>query len=140
LAPVFRNITGRCRKASSNRNKEKRLLSVIADLEDLYELAASGCLAPEDAQAIVDKGLQQAEEVHHKIDSEENGNGSTGGLGTVEDKLLHFRPNGMSFPLASVTAAEVGLYRKVFGAVAATAPSARAAREIIDAILKESEC
>ena len=140
LAPVFRNITGRCRKASSNRNKEKRLLSVIADLEDLYELAASGCLAPDDAQAIVESGLQQAEEIHHKMCPEENGNGSTGGLGTVEDKLLHFRPNDIAFPLASVTAAEVGFYRRVFEAVAATAPSARAAREIIDAILKESRC
>ena len=138
LAPVFRNITARCREASSNRNQEKRLISVIADLEDLYELAASGCLAPDDAQAIIERGLQRAEKVHHNIGPTEIGNESTVGLGTVEEKLLNFRPNVMPFPLADITPADVRWYRKVFGAVAATAPSAHSAREIIDAILKGS--
>ena len=138
LAPVFRNITARCREASSNRNQEKRLMSVIADLEDLYELAASGCLAPDDAQAIIERGLQRAEKVHHNIGPTEIGNESTVGLGTAEEKLLNFRPNVMPFPLADITPADVRWYRKVFGAVAATAPSAHSAREIIDAILKGS--
>ena len=138
LAPVFRNITARCREASSNRNQEKRLMSVIADLEDLYELAASGCLAPDDAQAIIERGLQRAEKVHHNIGPTEIGNESTVGLGTVEEKLLNFRPNVMPFPFADITPADVRWYRKVFGAVAATAPSAHSAREIIDAILKGS--
>ena len=33
LAPVFRNVTTRCRAASSNRNKQKKLTSTVADLE-----------------------------------------------------------------------------------------------------------
>ena len=138
LAPAFRNITARCREASSNRNQEKRLMSLIADLEDLYELAASGCLTPDDAQAIIERGLQLAEKVHQNMGPAEIGNESNVGLGTVEEKFLNFRPNVMPFPLSDITLAEVRWYRKIFGAVAATAPSAHSAREIIDAILKGS--
>lgn len=138
LAPVFRNITAKCREASSSRNKEKRLMSVIADLEDLYELATSGCLTPGDAQALVERGLQQAENAHHKMAPAEIGNGSTDGLGSVQGKLLNFQSNGISFPLPNLTSEEVGLFQRVFGAVAATAPSARVASEIINAILRES--
>ena len=51
LAPIFREIAARCRAASSSRNKEKKLISTITDIEAMYELAASGCLAPNDAVA-----------------------------------------------------------------------------------------
>ena len=62
LAPIFGQITARCRAASSNRNKEKKLNSTIADIEAMYELAASGCLASTDAEAFVEQALEQLDE------------------------------------------------------------------------------
>ena len=64
LAPIFRQITARCRSASSNRNKEKRMLSAVADLEAMYELAASGCLTANDAEAFVGQALKRLAKVH----------------------------------------------------------------------------
>ena len=138
LAPIFGQITARCRAASSNRNKQKKLTSAIADLECLYELLASGCLAPIVAKTFVEEALQQVEKVQIELGSAGIGSGSTESLGTLEEKLSNFQPTSIRFPLAGVSPSEVDTYRRVFGAVVATAPSLRSAREIIDAVLKVS--
>ena len=138
LAPIFGQITTRCRAASSNRNKQKKLTSEIADLECLYELLASGCLAPIVAKTFVEEALQQVEKVQIELGSAGIGNGSTESLRTLEEKLSNFQPTSIRFPLAGVSPSEVDTYRRVFGAVVATAPSLRSAREIIDAVLKVS--
>ena len=136
LAPIFGQITARCRTASSNRNKQKKLTSTIADLECLHELLASGCLAPVVAKVFVEEALQQVEKVQLELESAGFGNGSTESLRTVEEKLSNFEPTSIRFPLAGVSPSEVDTYRKVFGAVVASVPSLRTAREIIDAVLK----
>ena len=64
LAPDISSITARCRSASSNRNKEKRMMSAIGDIEDMYELAASGCLTANDAEDFVEQALRRLAKVH----------------------------------------------------------------------------
>ena len=134
LAPIFGRITGRCRAASSSRNKEKRLVSAIGDLEDMYELAASGCLADNNAEAFVEEALQRLEKEYQYMGSVRVGNESTERLMAVESNLRNFHPNGTPFPLEGISPSEVDTYQKVFGAVISVASSPRCAREIIEAI------
>ena len=139
LAPVFRNVTTRCRAASANRNKQKKLTSTVADLEAMYELAVSGCLATNDAEAIVEQALDQAIKTHQNTGQEGTGTEPNDRLNAVETKLRNFHANGKPFPLRGISPSEVDTYQKVFGAVARRIPSPRSAREIIDGVLKESE-
>ena len=114
-------------------------MSTIAEIEAMYELAASGCLAANDAEALVEQALEQLIRV-----CQENSRAGTDAepddrLSAIETRLRNFHPNGSPFPLAGISPSEVDTYRKVFWAVARRVPSPRSAREIIDAILKESE-
>ena len=63
-------------------------------------------------------------------------NGCAKRLSAVEEKLRGFHGNGKNLPLSNIPSSEVNAFRKVFGAVATSVPSARAAREIIDTALK----
>ena len=139
LAPNFGQITARCRAASSNRNKEKKLNSAIADIETMYELAASGCLASTDAEAFVEQALEQLMKARLDIGTEGIGAEPVDRISAVETRLRNFHPNSSPFPLADISPSEVDTYQKVFGAVARRAPSPLSAREIIDAVLRESE-
>ena len=140
LAPIFRDIAARCRSASSNRNREKKLAATIADLEAMYELAASGCLAANDAQAFIEQALRRLEKVHLDLGLLEVGKQSTERLTEIEIKLRGFHTTGTIFPMASISSSEIDTYRRVFGAVAGATPSARFAKEIIDAVLKGPDC
>ena len=139
LAPVLREITAKCRSASSNRNKEKKLISIIADVEAMYELAASGCLADADAESFVEQALAQLMKACQDICPARMGTEPTDRLSAVETKLRNFHANGKPFPLTGISPSEVDIYQKVFGAVARRVSSPRSAREIIDAVLKGLE-
>ena len=139
LAPIIVQITARCRAASSNRNKGKKLISTIADLEAMYELAASGYLAADDAEAFVEQALEQVTKAYQAIGPVGFGTEPNDGLSAVETKLRNFHANGKPFPLTGISPSEVDTYQKVFGAVARRVSSPRSAREIIDAVLKGLE-
>ena len=139
LAPIFGRITTRCRSASSDRNKQKKLISNVADLEAMYALAASGCLATNDAETFVGQALEQVVKTYQDIDSAGIGTEPKDRLSAVETRLRNFHANGNPFPLTGISPSEIDTYQKVFGAVAKRVISARSAREIIDAILKELE-
>ena len=140
LAPILGQITARCRAASSNRNKEKKLLSTIADVEAMYELAASGCLASTDAEAFVEQALEELMKAYQDIGPAGIGTEPVGRISAVETRLRNFHPNSSPFPLADISPSEVDTYQKVFWAVARRVPSPLSAREIIDAVLKGSDC
>jgi molecular chaperone HtpG len=139
MSPTFRQIAARCRAASSNRNKEIKLMSTIADIDAMYELAASGCLAANDAEAFVEQALEQLTGACQEIGGAGIECDPDDRLNAVETRLRNFHPNGSPFPLAGISPSEVDTYRKVFWAVARRVPSPRSAREIIDAVLKGSE-
>ena len=138
LAPIFGQIATRCRAASSNRNKEKKLMSTIADIEAMYELAASGCLPAKDSTALVEQALLGATKAQQGLGSSGVGSGSAESLGALEEKLRNFHPAGNRFPLPGFSSSEVETYRKVFGAVAGATLSPRSAREIIKAVIAQS--
>ena len=135
LTPVFRQITARCRVASSNRNKEKRLMSNIADIEAMYELAASGCLAANDAEAFVEQALEQIMKAYEDTGLAAFGTEPVARLSAVETRLRNFHPIGNPVPLAGMSPSEVDTCQKVFWAVARRVPSPRSAKEIIEIVV-----
>ena len=138
LSPIFGQIAARCRAASSNRIKEKKLMSTVVDIEAMHELAASGCLAAKDAEAFVGQALElvgACQEIGREaFEPELNDRFSA-----AEAKLHDFHPNGTRFPLPGFGQVEIETYRKVFGAVARRAQSPRSAMEFIYAALKGLE-
>jgi molecular chaperone HtpG len=139
LSPILGQITARCRAASSNRNKSKKLASTIADIEAMYELAASGYLSANDSQAFVEDAIVRLVKVYQDPAFSEVGEEPTERLSDVEEKLRGFHPNGTVFPISGLSASEVDSYRKVFAAVAVGIPSPRSAKEIIDAVSNKSD-
>ena len=140
LAPIFGQITARCRAASSVRNQRNRLMSTIADIEAMYELAASGCLSANDAQTLVNQAFRHLAKVYKDLDLVELWKEPTERLTAVETKLRSYLHNGAIFPIPNISSSEVNTYRRVFGAIVGATPSPRSAREIIDAVLKGSDC
>ena len=138
LAPVLRAITTKCRSASSNRNRDKRVISTIADVEAMFELAASGYLAANDALVLVEQALQQVTKTYQDTETRGIGEAPSRKLSEVEKKLRNFHPDGSRFPLSGISSSEVDTYRKVFGVVAGTVASSRSAKEIIEAVITQS--
>ena len=138
LAPVFGQITAECRSASSKRNKEKKLISTIADVEAMFELAISGYLAANDATVFVEQALQRVARTYQDMETQRVGKEPAKRLRAVETKLRSFHPNGTWLPLPGIDSSEVDTYRKVFGAIAGTTPSPRSAKEIIEAVIAQS--
>ena len=138
LAPIFWQLTARCRSASSNRNKEKRIMPAIGDIEAMYELAASGCLTANDAEDFIEQALRRLAKVRQYMGSVEAAKELTERLTAVETMLRNFHPDDSRFPLSDISSSEVDTYRRVFGAIAGATPSPRSATEIIDAVLKSA--
>ena len=138
LAPIFGQITARCRSASSNRNREKRLLSAVVDIESMYELAASGYLSPKDGTDFVRKALAQVTKVREEIGSANTGKEDTQKLYLLERKLNNLRVGDRQFPVRGLSALEVAAYQKVFQAVAVATPSPRSAIKVIEAVFPKS--
>ena len=139
LFPIFRHITARCRSASSNRNKEKKLVSTFVDLEAMYDLASSGCLSPDDSKACIGRALAQTTKARQDIPSAEVGGVNSEKLDQVEAKLSNLRVGNGNFPVRGLTAPEVVAYQKVFQAITATTLSPRSMMNIIEAVFPNQQ-
>ena len=104
----------------------------------MYELAASGYLAANDAEAFVEQALEQLAKAYRDIGPARIGTEPNDRLSTVETRLRNFHANGKPFPLTGISPSEVDTYQKVFAAVARRVSSPRSAREIIEAVIAQS--
>ena len=111
-------------------------MAVVSDIEDMYELAASGYLTNDDAKTVVEQAWQQLSNARQELDSSDIENDSAERLNAVEEKLRSFHANGVCPSLPGIPSLEVNAIQKVFWAVATNVPSARTAREIMDHALK----
>ena len=134
LAPILSQITARCRAASSARNKEKRLLSDIFDIETMYELSASGYLFPQDGKELVTRALVQVAKIREEIGRAQVWKVHVQKLDLVERKLSNLRVEDREFPVQGLSALEVTAYRKAFRAVAVATPSSLSAMRVIGAV------
>ena len=137
LSSITRRIAIACRDASATRNKERRFRSLVQELEETYDLAISGFLSAEDGGALVRGALERIRAVR---ESGENQLGEECGreLALLEGKLSRSKGPIRPRELDGLTAREVGIYRKVFGALVEVTPGARAAKEVIEAVMERA--
>ena len=137
LIPVLRNISTRCRRESTARNRTKKTLSTLCKIEDLYALAASGYLTEEDSAGLVQQALREVEELRNSIGKGNLDNGTLARLDNAKHQLDNFSVVTELQWFGGMTPSEVIVYQRVFGALATRAPSPASARELIESLFAE---
>ena len=137
LVPVLRDISTRCRRESTTRNRDRKALSSICEIEDLYALAKSGYLTLEDSTGLVREALREVEEVRKSIDKGNLDNCFVERLETAEEQLHNFSGEAKLQQFDNMTPKEVDVYQKVFGAIATLAPSPSSAKDMIELVYAE---
>ena len=138
LAPVLREISTRCRRESTIRNRDKKALSELCNIENLHSLATSGYLTDEDSTSLAREALRQIEGVRKTLRQGNLDTDSLERLDTVEELLTGFPGHAKPQQFDNMAPSEVAAYQKVFGALAALAPSPGAARELIETVFAEA--
>ena len=136
LAPIFRRVGTRCRAASSKRNKERKVLSAIDDIEDMHNLAATGFLDPESARTLVEQALDRTATVREDILKDQMGSICEERASKIESKLSTFEPGKVRFPIDGIPASEVKTYRKIFQALLPEMPSPGSAKRAMEAVFQ----
>lgn len=139
LEAVVRRIVSRCRKSSSKRNQVRKFRATLDQLESAYDLAASGYLKAEDANLLIERTLQQVENLreafvpkHGHIPQEATR------LEHLAAKLRHFRSTPGQPLFGSLRHSEIEAYQRIFRILTELTPSPGAAKEIIEAILSRA--
>ena len=136
LAPIFRRIGTRCRAASSKRNKERKVLSTIDEIEDMHNLAATGFLDPESARTLVEKALDRTGIIREDILKGRIDNICEERVNRIESKLLTLEPGEICFPIDGIPSSEVKTYRKIFQALLPEMPSPGSAKRAMEALFQ----
>ena len=136
LRMTLRKISVRCRKASKTRNEDRKIISLISGIEDTYDLAISGYLSVEYATLLVQETLEQIPSVREKVQESQLGSDSVARLEMVETKLKDFNGEPNYCPFKDMLPTDVGVYLKVFQALAEISPSPRTAKELMAAMLQ----
>ena len=138
LSPVLRSISSRCRRESKIRNRERRVLSSLSDIEDLHALATSGFLTAEDSAGLIRRALQEAADVRKSIAQVESNGDITEKLSHYEAILVDMSAETQLQRFGDMAPSEILLYQRIFGALASLTPSPRAARELIERVFAEA--
>ena len=114
LTPVLRNISTRCRRESTTRNRVRKTLSALCNVEDLSALATSGYLTAEDSATLVQEALREVQEIRESIDKGSFDNGTLVRLDEVECKLNSNSVDMRSERFGDMPASDVEVYQRVF--------------------------
>ena len=136
VSSIARRVAMECRNASASRNKERRLRSLVQELEETYDLAISGYLEPEGRGSLVREALERVRAVREG----ENhlGRECAKELARLEGKLRRVKGRSKPRGFQGFTAREVGIYREVFQALVELAPNPGAAKEVIEAVVERA--
>ncbi len=138
LTPLLRDVSTRCRRESTARNRARKALSSLCSIEDRYTLATTGYLTSEDSAGLVQEALREVEEVRKTIGKGNLDNGTLERLDDAEDRLNSFSVETETQGFGDMPPSEVVVYQRVFGALATLAPSPGSARELIEIVLAEA--
>ena len=138
LKPILGRISTRCRRESTTRNRDRKALLSLGNIEDLYALATSGYLTMEDSTKLVQSALQEVEEIRKSIHTGNLGNSSIERLHMVEEQLSSFSGGVNCQRFLEMAPAEVVAYQRVFGALATLAPNPGSAMEMIELVFAEA--
>lgn len=140
LIPVLRNISTRCRRESTARNRARKALSALGNIEDLHALATSGYLTSDDSVWLVQEALREVEKVRKILPKESLDDAtlkSLKRLDSAKDKLSSFSVETQPQPFGDMTPSEIVVYQRVFGALATLARSPRSASALIEKVFAE---
>ena len=138
LLPTLRGIGERCRAASAARNRGRKVLSILSDIEETHDLATSGYLTTDDATALVRQALQQIPSVRESILSLKLGTEHVDRLDKVKTCLEQFRNGAKPPQFSDMRPSAIGDYQKMFQVLATVSSSSRAAKELMEAILRQA--
>ena len=138
LSSVMRSISTRCRHESTVRNRARRALSSLSNIEDLYTLATSGYLTAQDSAELVQRASREVAELRESIDEGTLDNDTLDRLDSAEHKLTIPSVDTEQQRFGDLTPSEVAAYQRVFGALANLAPSPGSARELIEVVFAET--
>ena len=137
LAALLQRVVARCRKASTTRNRQKKILSALSDLEDAYDLAISGFLSGDATNTLVENTLQSVIMLRTNFLDMTNGFASDiERLNALEEKLNDFSFEHVNRPFEGLKETDVVTYRRVCNSISSVSQSPRAAKEIIQAVVK----
>ena len=138
LNPILRGISTRCRRESTARNRARKTLLSLCNIEDLCALATSGYLTEDDSAALIQQALREVEELRNSIDKRNLDNGTLARLDDAEQQLKNFSLKTELQRFGDMLPSEVVVYQRVFGALATLAPSPGSARELIEMVIEEA--
>ena len=138
LKPVLRGISTRCRRESMTRNRAKRNLSSLCNIEDLYALAISGYLAEEDSAKLVQEALREVLTLRERLDDCHYDDITLAKLDDIEDQLKSSSIDADLERFVELTPSEVIAYKKVFGALVRLASSPSFAKDLIEMVFSEA--
>ena len=90
LTPVLRDISTRCRRESTARNRARKALSALCNIEELYALATSGYLTSDDSVCLVEEALRAVEEFRKSLGIDSLNSATLERIDDAEDKLSNF--------------------------------------------------
>ena len=138
LTSVLRNISTRCRRESAARNRTRKALAKLRNLEDLYALATSGYLTVDASAGLIHNALQELEEVRKSLGKAIIDSATLKRLDDAEDKLINYAAETELHRFGDMRPSEIAVYQRVFGALATFAPSPGSAREMIEVVFAEA--
>ena len=126
LAAVLHSVAARCRRASSRRNRVRRMELAMQRVEEAYELAASGYLSAADSTAMMTEAVRAIFAIRRKFtDRNEPAEARFEDLQQLERRLRAFTPKQGRPAFGSKSKQEIEAYRKVFYALAQVVESPR---------------
>lgn len=136
IGAIAQEISSRCRRASSQRNKLRNVDAAISRLKAAYDLARSGCLRPADSVALVERERDRIPAIRQVL-AQVQGGGSETALETVLHFENEFRAleTGCAPEFNTVPSGSRATVQSAFGTIAHSLPP-DSALELIEAILK----
>ena len=136
IGAIAHEISSRCRRASSQRNKLRHVSAAINRLGRAHKFAVSGYLRPEDAIALVERERQRIPEIRQIITTlgAVTSNSDQKELAHFENQLNEFEVNPET-PLNSVPPNSVATVQAAFGAIAEAMPP-DSAYDLVETILR----
>ena len=136
LGAVCRRIADRCREASKARYSQRRLQSLLGDVDDMRQLAESGYLANSDARNLIEEALARVRRARkNAINGGRGNNDHHSSLDAAETRLSRVRVEDSGDAYIGVPEAEI--YQRVFAAFIAASGSSSAAHETIEAVMRQ---
>ena len=135
LSAVCRRLERRCRVASKERLRDRRLEDFLEEAEGTLELASSGYLDMDIAQKLIEDRIVQAGHWREKRSTYGSNELTKSALERVIAKLKSFQAPAGARRLPGIGMMETQVYREVFGVLTEVLSRPELAKRLIEAIL-----